>query len=51
MLTSTELAVKKKKNHISIHIFVLGFKSRILTFKIAFTHAQIGIISKSSKSP
>lgn len=50
MLISIESAVKKKKSHFYSYICI-RFKPHILTFKIAFTHAQIGIISKSSKSP
>lgn len=46
---SIELAVKKKSHFYSY--ICIRFKFRVLTFKIAFTHAQIGIISKSSKGP
>lgn len=49
MLISIELGVKKKSHFYSY--ICIRFKSCILTFKTAFTHAQIGIISKSSKSP
>lgn len=47
---SIELAVKEKKSHFYSYICI-RFKSRILTFKITFTHAQTGIIAKSSKGP